>query len=171
MLDNHQWQGDPRAQSILSDMEVSRGLHEAKAQQRKDWEETAGSLPDERVIEFLALMPGIDRCPGSEDPEGRRRWLKIGRGKMVDAMLQQLEEDGKAAKSTPDELSLESMWYAKMRVFVPPAILRKRHEGFDDIWKAVQALDRDADARLSLQLKKVRTSFGTVITIDILCLR
>lgn len=94
----------------------------------------AYKMSDEEVI--VSLQGRVSKpCPGTGSPQKRKEWLDYAREMIIGAMMLQAEANG-FSTSAPAEFDSEAMWYSEMRIFVPPPVLRARHEGLDDAWKS-----------------------------------
>ncbi|SJK99726.1 uncharacterized protein ARMOST_03037 [Armillaria ostoyae] len=100
---------------------------EEKREQLKNFVDVG--LSEEQVIDMASkFMPR----PIPRDPQRRKKWLADGRAAVVNLLLED-KGDGQT-KAQRNEFILEEGWYELTQCFVPPAILRSRHDGFDELW-------------------------------------
>ncbi len=101
---------------------------EEKREQLKNFVDVG--LSEEQVIDMASkLMPR----PIPRDPQRRKKWLADGRAAVVNLLLED-KGDGQAKAHQRNEFILEEGWYQLTQCFIPPAILRSRHDGFDELW-------------------------------------
>ena len=97
------------------------------------------AIPDEQIISLVngkAPTP----CPGPENPQERKEWLRTARDLTVKFTMDRMKAEHKGASNERGEgiFIKEKRWYNKTRVFLPPAVLRQRHNGFDEAWTTIQ---------------------------------
>ncbi|KAK0204498.1 hypothetical protein DFS33DRAFT_1382374 [Desarmillaria ectypa] len=87
-------------------------------------------LSEEQAIDMASkIMPR----PMSRDPQWRKKWLANECASVVNLLFED-KGDGQTRAHQRNELIIEEDWYQPTQCFIPPAILRSRHEGFDELW-------------------------------------
>ncbi|KAK0218347.1 hypothetical protein EDD85DRAFT_797736 [Armillaria nabsnona] len=101
---------------------------EEKQEQLKNFVDVG--LSEEQVIDMASEL--MSR-PISRDPQRRKKWLADGRAAVVNLLLED-KGDGQAKAHQRNEFILEEGWYQLTQCFIPPAILRSRRDGFNELW-------------------------------------
>lgn len=145
MLENHNYDARDELLNdrIASSIAVPDSLHELTSDKMllAVMVTRATRMPDDEVIEVMQPRTS-QRCPGVDRPRERLQWLEMAREMIAGAMVLSAQASGHTGESFPPEFAQEARWYNEMRVFVPPAALRKRHSGFDELWKGFRS-DKD----------------------------
>ncbi|KAH8101271.1 hypothetical protein BXZ70DRAFT_1007652 [Cristinia sonorae] len=99
---------------------------------------TVESWTEDRLLEYAEVMVGP--CPhhARNDPIKRKEWLQKVRPMAIEALRRSSPDRRPEDYLANDPFELESKWYSKMRVFLPPPILRSADEGFEEPWKVAQ---------------------------------
>ncbi|THH22549.1 hypothetical protein EUX98_g8146 [Antrodiella citrinella] len=151
------WDLHDKTQGLLKETVLAPGTEAgenarefARDVQRKKIGPMLEQMSDDEVIKFASKRTPKP-CPGPGNPQGRAEWLKIGRANLLEIMVDDMTKDFGMNKE-PDKFPFDRAWYAHMGVFLLPAVLRKRHEHFDEIWTDV----RNQKQSVKSHLKKAK---------------
>ena len=146
---------------FASSTPMKHAVDAAMDSQRSKIAADIAAMPDATVIQMLEGK-APEPCPGPSRPQERKEWLSVGRALITDLMVQTMAPGGLAGKMSKatDVFAAEKKWYAKMRIFVPPSLLRATYTGFDEIWKELKKPNKSKLPQSDI--KKVATSLATV---------